>query len=150
MNYEIRTSGYENKLICGIVLTGGGSNLQHIRSLAEYVTGLDTRIGHPDEHLSKGAPAQLSSPLFATAVGLLMKGIAEADKRALLNPIIEEIEEEKIAPKVEPIELEIPTPPLAVKEGPALGHSDPKKSGDWLKNITGGLTEKFTNWLEDE
>jgi cell division protein FtsA len=50
--HEIRNSGYENKLICGIVVTGGGSQLKHITQLFEYITGMDTRIGYPTEHLA--------------------------------------------------------------------------------------------------
>ena len=50
--YEIKNSGYEKKLIGGIVVTGGGSQLKHITQLFEYVTGMDTRIGYPTEHLS--------------------------------------------------------------------------------------------------
>jgi len=72
--YEIKNSGYENKLICGIVVTGGGSQLKHISQLLEYVTGMDTRIGYPNEHLAKGNADELTSPLFATGVGLVIKG----------------------------------------------------------------------------
>jgi len=49
--YEIKSSGYENKLIAGIVLTGGGSQLKHITQLFEFMTGFDTRIGYPAEHV---------------------------------------------------------------------------------------------------
>lgn len=72
--YEIKNSGYENKLICGIVVTGGGSQLKHISQLLEYVTGMDTRVGYPNEHLAKGNAEELTSPLFATGVGLVIKG----------------------------------------------------------------------------
>jgi cell division protein FtsA len=40
------------KLIAGIVLTGGGAQLKHIKQLVEYITGMDTRIGYPNEHLA--------------------------------------------------------------------------------------------------
>jgi cell division protein FtsA len=72
--YEIKNSGYENKLICGIVVTGGGSQLKHISQLLEYVTGMDTRIGYPNEHLAKGNSEEMTSPMFATGVGLVIKG----------------------------------------------------------------------------
>lgn len=75
--WEIRRSGFERKLIGGIVLTGGGSLLNHIEKLSEYHTGISTRIGIPVEHLAHGYNAQLSSPVFSTAVGLLMKGIED-------------------------------------------------------------------------
>jgi cell division protein FtsA len=47
---EIRNSGFEKKIIGGIVVTGGGSQLKHLPQLFEYITGLDTRIGYPTEH----------------------------------------------------------------------------------------------------
>jgi len=72
--YEIKNSGYENKLICGIVVTGGGSQLKHIAQLIEYVTGMDTRIGYPNEHLAKGNTDEVTSPMYATGVGLVIKG----------------------------------------------------------------------------
>lgn len=50
---EIYHSGYQNQLVGGIVLTGGGSQLQHMKQLAEHVTGMDARIGIPGEHLAK-------------------------------------------------------------------------------------------------
>ena len=42
---EIITSGFENKLAGGLVLTGGGSQLQNVKQLFEYMTGMDARIG---------------------------------------------------------------------------------------------------------
>ncbi len=73
--WEMRRSGYENKLIAGMVLTGGGSLLKHIDLLSEYHTGLPTRVGQPIEHLAHGYSSQLASPIFATAVGLLKHSI---------------------------------------------------------------------------
>lgn len=70
--YEIKSSGYERKLIAGIVVTGGGSQLKHIKQLFEYMTGMDTRIGYPTEHLASGAD-EVTSPLFSTGVGLALK-----------------------------------------------------------------------------
>lgn len=77
VHLEIKNYGYEDrkkKLIAGIVLTGGGAQLKHIKQLVEYVTGMDTRIGFPNEHLAKESGEDLSSPLYATAVGLVMRG----------------------------------------------------------------------------
>lgn len=71
--YEIRNSGYEKKLIAGIVVTGGGSQLKHVAQLFEFNTGMDTRIGYPTEHLATGTE-EVTSPLFSTGVGLVLKG----------------------------------------------------------------------------
>lgn len=73
--YEIKSSGYEKSLIAGIVLTGGGAQLKHISQLVEYVTGMDTRVGYPTEHLSKGMIEEVKSPMYATSIGLVMSGL---------------------------------------------------------------------------
>ena len=73
---EIKNYGHEDskkKLIAGIVLTGGGSQLRHLKQLTEYVTGMDTRIGFPGEHLA--GDSNEYNPIYSTAVGLLMKAI---------------------------------------------------------------------------
>ncbi|MAW65325.1 MAG: cell division protein FtsA [Flavobacteriales bacterium] len=73
--FEIKNSGFEKKLIGGIVITGGGSQLKHICQLVEYMTGMDTRIGYPNEHLASGNTDEITSPVFATGVGLVIKGL---------------------------------------------------------------------------
>jgi len=81
--WEIRRSGFERKLIGGIVLTGGGALLNHMDKLAEYHTGMSTRIGLPIEHLGHGYHESLSSPIYATAIGLLLKGIEDMENGRL-------------------------------------------------------------------
>lgn len=78
--FEIRNSGFERKLIAGIVITGGGAQLKHIPQLFEYLTGMDTRIGYPTEHLASGNE-KVSSPMYATGVGLVLKGFEYADRQ---------------------------------------------------------------------
>ena len=73
--YEIKASNMEKKLAGGIVITGGGSQLRHIAQLAEFVTGLDARIGFPTEHLAKGMVEEVKSPIYATSVGLVLRGL---------------------------------------------------------------------------
>ncbi|HQV76116.1 MAG TPA: cell division protein FtsA [Flavobacteriales bacterium] len=72
--FEIKNSGIEKQLIAGVVLTGGGSQLKHLKQLVEYMTGMSTRIGYPNEHLAKSNVEAVTSPLYATGVGLVMKG----------------------------------------------------------------------------
>ena len=77
---EIKNYGHSDqkkKLIAGIVLTGGGSQLKHLKQLVEYVTGMDTRVGYPSEHLAGSTIDSVSSPLFATSVGLLMNALED-------------------------------------------------------------------------
>ena len=110
---EIKAYGHEDprkKLIAGIVLTGGGSQLKHIKQLVEYITGMDTRIGYPNEHLAGNSGEEISSPLYATAVGLVMNSIennsnsaykielkevaTEAPKQTVQQPVFEPAAEE--------------------------------------------------------
>ncbi len=72
---EIINSGFDKKLIGGIVLTGGGAQLAQITHLASYITNLDARIGYPSEHLAKGIVQEVQSPMFATSVGLVLKAL---------------------------------------------------------------------------
>ncbi len=81
VHYEIKNSGFEKKLIAGIVITGGGAQLRHLVQLVEFITGMDTRIGYPNEHLAKGFD-ELKSPMYATGVGLVIKGFIDLEKRA--------------------------------------------------------------------
>ena len=85
---EIKNYGHEEqkkKLIAGIVLTGGGSQLKHLKQLVEYVTGMDTRVGYPNEHLAGDTDKNVTSPLYATAVGLVMDGLSKIEKNTIDN-----------------------------------------------------------------
>ncbi|MHA6247334.1 cell division protein FtsA [Pontibacter sp. CAU 1760] len=79
---EIVRSGYANSLAGGIVVTGGGSQLQNLVQLVEYITGMDTRIGYPNEHLGRSKIDAVKSPMYATSVGLVLAGYQPLDQRA--------------------------------------------------------------------
>ncbi|MBR6439607.1 MAG: cell division protein FtsA [Bacteroidales bacterium] len=76
VNYEIQKVNSEHKLIAGIVLTGGGAMMKHIQQLAAFKTGLDVRIGYPNEYLANDTAEELASPMYSTGVGLVIEGIA--------------------------------------------------------------------------
>ncbi len=78
--WEIRRSGYEHKLLAGMVLTGGGALLKDIVALAEYHTGLSTRIGRPTEYLAHQRDTELQSPIYATSIGILRYGLTQVHK----------------------------------------------------------------------
>src|SRR6478735_3026667 len=78
---EIIACGFENRLAGGIVITGGGSQLGNLKQLVEYMTGMDTRIGYPNEHLGKSKIEAVKSPMYATAVGLVLSGFRSLDER---------------------------------------------------------------------
>jgi cell division protein FtsA len=81
VHYEILNSGYSKKLIGGIVVTGGGAQLKHITQLFEYITGMDTRIGYPTEHLANNNSIDnLTSPMYSTGIGLVLKGFEALEK----------------------------------------------------------------------
>ena len=108
---EIRNYGHEEpkkKLIAGIVLTGGGAQLNHIKQLVEYITGMDTRIGYPNEHLAGDSDEGVSSPMYATAVGLLMKGLRDKKKMIEKNTVLETestVEEELVNEEEEVVKI---------------------------------------------
>lgn len=78
---EIISSGFEGRLAGGIVITGGGAQLANLKQLVEYMTGMDTRIGYPNEHLGKSKIETVKSPMYATAVGLVLSGFRSLDER---------------------------------------------------------------------
>ena len=68
-----------------MVVTGGGSQLKHLKQLVEYTTGLSTRIGYPSSYLAKGNKEDLKNPLFATGIGLLLKGYEQVEEMTELE-----------------------------------------------------------------
>lgn len=122
--WEIRRSGYERKLIGGIVLTGGGALLNNIDKLAAYHTGMYTRIGIPVEHLAHGYQEYICSPLFSTGIGLLIKGIED---RKLGN--------------IEPAPVEESSTPEPQPE-----KTSAKTGGKWYEDIF----RRTKEWLEAE
>ena len=80
---EILASGYSDRMAGGIIVTGGGSQLSGLKQLMEYMTGLDVRIGHPNEHLGKGKIEVVKSPMYSTAIGLVLSGFRALDDREM-------------------------------------------------------------------
>ena len=133
---EIKNYGHEEpkkKLIAGIVLTGGGAQLKHLKQLVEYITGMDTRIGYPNENLAGDTDESFSSPQYATAVGLLMNGLKKIDKRKIKN-LPPKVSQEEIAEKP----IEEATEDTKVEES-----KEPKKS------IFEKWGDKFRDFLDN-
>ncbi|MCQ2275504.1 MAG: cell division protein FtsA [Bacteroidales bacterium] len=86
---EIENSGYKDRLYAGLILTGGGANLRHIKELCQYTLQLNTRIGVPDNGFSRTLSSDLKQPMFSTALGLLKYGI-EAEEYNMSRPLDEE------------------------------------------------------------
>jgi cell division protein FtsA len=134
--FEIKNSGYERKLAGGIVITGGGAQLKHLNHLVMRHTGLDCRIGTPNEHLA-GADDELKNPMYATAVGLVMKGIEKYERELKRGTNVNKVKEE---PKV------IVTEEAKKKEEKNIvGHST-KKVGSFFADIV----NKTRDWISDD
>ena len=83
VSYHLKQVGLDSKsLNGGIILTGGGSQLKHLLQLTEYMTGLNARIGIPNEHLSGGVyDGELSVPMYSTCLGLILKGYNDYENK---------------------------------------------------------------------
>lgn len=138
---EIQRLGFQDKLAAGIVLTGGGSQLQNLVQLAEYVTGMDTRIGYPNEHLGKSKIEAVKSPMYATTVGLVLAGYRSIEDRTAQRGY-EEPEPNRYRAAPEPRPATIPAPqPVASQPQQAAAKPEQeaaKKSsgaGDFFQKI---------------
>ncbi|MFN8309636.1 MAG: cell division protein FtsA [Chitinophagales bacterium] len=152
--FEIRSSGYANKLIGGIVITGGGSQMKHLKQLMEFETGLNARIGYPTEYLSKGTKDELKNPIYATGIGLIIKGFEELNEqerelnrrkpKQVVQEVVEIPVQQTVAePEQELVEAEQTSEP--VYKQPA-DEQHKKKNTSWIK----GLLTNVKDWFEDE
>jgi cell division protein FtsA len=71
----LRDSGFEDLLSSGVVLTGGSSVMQGMVELGEEIFHMPVRIGVP--RYSGGLADVVRNPRYATAVGLLLEGVAQ-------------------------------------------------------------------------
>lgn len=131
--FEIKSCGFERKLAAGIVVTGGGSLLKHLPQLVMLTTGMDCRIGTPNEHLA-GNDDELKNPLYATGVGLVMKGIEkyERDSKRGANLVKQELETERVMTKKK-------------ESKKVIGHSQ-KKIGSFFTT----LIDRTKDWMSDD
>ncbi|MFD2786646.1 cell division protein FtsA [Hymenobacter rubripertinctus] len=138
---EIQRLGFQDKLAAGIVMTGGGSQLQNLVQLTEYVTGMDTRIGYPNEHLGKSKIEAVKSPMYATTVGLVLAGYRSIDDRVAQRGYDEPEQnyyraptEARPAAPVAVVQHNVPAPQPAT---PSAGEPAKKSSGagDFFQKI---------------
>ena len=144
---EIKLYGHEDpkrKLIAGIVLTGGGAQLKHIKQLVEYITGMDTRIGFPNEHLAGDSDEELSSPMYATAVGLVMNSVRNNTKSA--TPLVELKKEEVVKPLDIEIEDEFEE---VIKEAPVKQPETSSTEDKIKKSFFDKYIEKIKEFLDN-
>ena len=135
VSYEIENSGYMDKLSAGIVLTGGGSMLKHLNQLVKFKSGMDVRIGFPSEQLAAETAEEINQPMYATSIGLLLKGLeyyTEMGEEMLLANAKEDAGEEVSAETEEQAEF---------------GADDEKRIKKGLKK--GKIFENLKNTLHD-
>ncbi|WP_291119343.1 cell division protein FtsA [Flavobacterium sp. UBA6135] len=138
---EIKAYGHEDprkKLIAGIVLTGGGAQLKHIKQLVEYITGMDTRIGYPNEHLAGNSDEEISSPLYATAVGLVMNSIGNNSKSAV--PMCE---------MEQPVKFEVKKQEESIPEAPKSEIKEETTEGKIKRSFFDKYVEKIKEFLDN-
>jgi cell division protein FtsA len=137
--FEIKNSGYEKKLSAGIVITGGGAMLKHLPQLVMLNIGMDCRIGTPNEHLAT-SDDELKNPLYATGIGLVMKGIEKYERdsrKGNVNSntvkVEEEVVNENVTATVKPAKKQI------------INHSQ-KKIGSFFDT----LITRAKDWMSDD
>ncbi len=77
--FEIEASGTAQNLGAGVVLTGGGALLKNLPQLVAFKTGMDVRLGLPNQTIQSEIMDEVNQPMFATGFGLLLTGFAEKD-----------------------------------------------------------------------
>jgi cell division protein FtsA len=83
VSYHLKQIGLDTRMLNGgIILTGGGSQLKHLIQLTEYATGLNARIGFPNEHLASGHIDELAKPMYSTCIGLILKGYNDYENKS--------------------------------------------------------------------
>jgi cell division protein FtsA len=157
VDFEIVVSGIRNKLAGGIVLTGGGSTMKDITQLFNYFIGLEVHIGSPGQRLGKGMIDEVRNPMYATSIGLVLKGFELAQKHQhieLNNEIIQKeeanarvsdpfLDEINMQPVQEtPVQIEFGDTP----EGKNSGFLFP---GSWFSGKSKGLFKGINDWMKE-
>jgi cell division protein FtsA len=152
VSYHLKQVGLDTKLLNGgIILTGGGSQLKHLIQLTEYVTGLNARIGYPNEHLASGHIDELIKPMYSTCIGLILKGYNDYENKnkqfeenfrrvdvpaSLQQPVIQDVV----------VDAELPVEELVLETEGAIKMSkskDRKSLKTFMDSFKNGLIDLF-------
>ena len=137
VTFHLKQVGLDSKMLNGgIVLTGGGAQLKHLIQLTEYVTGLNARIGYPNEHLAANHFPGLEKPMYSTCIGLILKGYNVYENN--LNRL--HVEQKRTALKSRLSETE------TLKEEEVTQHVEVKGRktlSDFMNSIKDGLIDLF-------
>lgn len=141
VHLEIKNYGYQEqkkKLIAGIVLTGGGSQLKSLKQMVQYLTGMDTRIGYPNEHMAGDSDEELTSPVYATAVGLVMNGLE-----------MQKYNEQQEIDSKKPAASEVPLENNEAQPSPEVEKVEVKPKPKQKLGIVGRWTERIKEFLDN-
>ncbi|QQS49980.1 MAG: cell division protein FtsA [Bacteroidota bacterium] len=105
--FEIESSGCMDKLSAGIVITGGGAMLKHLPQLVKFRTGMDVRIGYPNEHLASSHLESINHPMYSTAIGLLLKGIEVGRNQPVKEQKEQNMKQKLVEEQPEVVEFEV-------------------------------------------
>lgn len=155
VTYHLKQVGLDSRsLNGGIILTGGGSQLKHLLQLTEFLTGLNARIGYPNEHLSGDHLEELEKPMYSTCIGLILKGYNDYENK--FKPTLAEEAPEKTWKKVvhtadvqidieEPV-METPVKEAVVEEEKSVP-AEPRKT---LKAFLDSIKTDIINLFQEE
>ncbi len=156
--FHIRQVGLEHKLNGGIILTGGGARLKHITQLTELVTGLEARIGYPNEHLAGGYNEALMSPMYSTCIGLILRGYDdyESGSKEFAGEVANYLRDSDEVNNVQAMAVVQPAEePVAVAAGAAAAAAQAdstekaNRKQDNMRQLFARLRGKFLDLFED-
>ena len=78
IHHEMVRSGYDDLVTSGVVVTGGSALLPGVPEIVEQVFNMPARIGYPSN--IGGLKEIVNSPMYATAVGLVLYGAREKQR----------------------------------------------------------------------
>ena len=125
----VEDSPYASKLMGGVVLTGGGAMLRHLKELFQYELARPTRIGRPEFGFVNTLQTDLKHPMYATALGLLEYAIITNEDEG--QPVHTDVDDEY--EHVDDIENDPDDPDTPVGHGILRGFLDKVKG--FLQNI---------------
>jgi cell division ATPase FtsA len=151
VDYQIKLSNFGKKLIGGIVLTGGGSQLKHLVQLTEMETGQIARVGVPKEHLATSKFSDIENPIYATGIGLLIRAFKQIDEDQLLQ-VKPDIASAEIAPaKTEAIIID-PNGDRNQQPSDMLDETVEKSDEPKIKKkgLISTFADKFKNYMQSD
>ena len=144
VTYHLKTVGMDNKqLNGGIILTGGGAQLKHLLQLTEYATGMNARIGYPNEHLAAGHVEELTKPMYSTCIGLILKGYNDFEHNRKQFK-----DQYKKVQVPEEFKRELTKEELFIEDQPVAKEKLAKRNGIWSK-LRNSLYDLFKEEEED-